>query len=621
MAINRFDQPAQAKFVDTYVPVPFEEMGKMLQARQQRLDQNLSALDEAKANADNLNAIPNSRDALYISGVRDKLHNISMEYVDKDLSDPEIYRELNRKIRSSVDPSRIRRAQESFAGYSNYQKVLATQVAKGQVADPKLLQNFQDYDTETAGVYAGLPREYVDVDSAVTDFFKNVEPESFGLFDVEGRPEFVEAREGVSTNKLMSYARKNAEDFMNTSAGRYILDVAKANGDDRDGKAIIQDYLETKAPAFKTSQSRYMSSGIDNGGGGPDNPSSIPATDDGPLTPTGDITGKERHVKKRIPEIEDKIPSLYSSKSDVNKAAIKSINEQISELESEYTEKISKAKNSKEKHNLILELPRKRQELYQKYLEEKKTFNKDKSINIDSEEDKLMFEAYSNSASQYLGLDKETFDRLPDNKKLDILDEYVAYRHTRDKYPEVVSYLQSGTPEEMKALKIQNEALQNYVFDNRPVYFPEKGKDQQITSMSELVDMYPIKSDDGYTYHNVGRTTDIPNPEFAYANQIQIRSKKTDELVATVFMGGSKEEKFDRINSIDNMIATELSYSDLPFGSFQIGQTEIKWREIEHKTLPSAYVIEIDDDNFNFPEIPVQNIAGVRQFLHSVGIY
>ena len=58
MAINRFDEAAQANFINTYVPIPFEELSKAAASRQNKVDQGRQMLDEANAAAASIKAIP-----------------------------------------------------------------------------------------------------------------------------------------------------------------------------------------------------------------------------------------------------------------------------------------------------------------------------------------------------------------------------------------------------------------------------------------------------------------------------------------------------------------------------------------------------------------------------------
>ena len=49
MAINRYDNPAEAKFLNTYVPIPFEQLYTIGKEAKLSVDQALAQQDEAMA--------------------------------------------------------------------------------------------------------------------------------------------------------------------------------------------------------------------------------------------------------------------------------------------------------------------------------------------------------------------------------------------------------------------------------------------------------------------------------------------------------------------------------------------------------------------------------------------
>ena len=51
MAVNRYDQPIDSQFINTYVPIPFEQMLQAGAMKQQRYDQSAAAIDQSIANA------------------------------------------------------------------------------------------------------------------------------------------------------------------------------------------------------------------------------------------------------------------------------------------------------------------------------------------------------------------------------------------------------------------------------------------------------------------------------------------------------------------------------------------------------------------------------------------
>ena len=155
MAVNRFDRPIDSQFINTYVPIPFEQMMQAGAMKQQRYDQSAAAMDASVARAEQITAIPNSRDALERDAALDRIYSIRDKYAGKDLSNSMVIRQLNNEIRSAVKPADIKKWESSFAGYENYKKNEAAMTARGQrVYNPT---DFTNYDSSTTGVFTGVP--------------------------------------------------------------------------------------------------------------------------------------------------------------------------------------------------------------------------------------------------------------------------------------------------------------------------------------------------------------------------------------------------------------------------------------------------------------------------------
>lgn len=66
MLINRYDQPAQAEFINTYVPIPFDEMMKIGQLKQQMVEENDKVSDQLLSSLNSIKVAPADEQA-YIS--------------------------------------------------------------------------------------------------------------------------------------------------------------------------------------------------------------------------------------------------------------------------------------------------------------------------------------------------------------------------------------------------------------------------------------------------------------------------------------------------------------------------------------------------------------------------
>ena len=73
MPIGPYDRPAESQaydtFVDTYVPIPFDEMMQVGLMKQKQYEQTYDALSKTYEDVYNLKYIPNSKDEQYIRNV------------------------------------------------------------------------------------------------------------------------------------------------------------------------------------------------------------------------------------------------------------------------------------------------------------------------------------------------------------------------------------------------------------------------------------------------------------------------------------------------------------------------------------------------------------------------
>jgi hypothetical protein len=153
--VTKFDKPIDAQFINTYVPIPFEQMMQAGAMKQQRYDQSAAAMDASIARAEQINAAPNTQDARDRDAALNKIYAIRDKYSGKDLSDSMVIRQLNNEIRSAVKPSDIKKWEGTYAGWEQYQKNKALMTSRGQQVYDDF--DFTDYDSSVSGVFSGMP--------------------------------------------------------------------------------------------------------------------------------------------------------------------------------------------------------------------------------------------------------------------------------------------------------------------------------------------------------------------------------------------------------------------------------------------------------------------------------
>ena len=113
MAVGRYDIPARQEFINTYTPMPFNEMAGAIQYKQQQYEQGAATIDAQIRSIDQIQAIPDSADESYLNRAKKQLHQVALSYSNKDLSDPLIRRQLDNEIRSTAEPEKLNRIQQS----------------------------------------------------------------------------------------------------------------------------------------------------------------------------------------------------------------------------------------------------------------------------------------------------------------------------------------------------------------------------------------------------------------------------------------------------------------------------------------------------------------------------
>ena len=173
--VNRFDRPARSEFLNTYVPIPFEQMVAAGQVQQQRYDKTATGLDAKMDAAAQLNAMPGSIDEDYINQYQNTLQDIVERFAGKDLGNSVIQRQLDSEIRRATKTDRLKEIQNSYIGYQAREKARLQEVAKGTYNE--LVESVRDplaegrYDSSVSGVYDYLPSATVDVRQEVSKYF------------------------------------------------------------------------------------------------------------------------------------------------------------------------------------------------------------------------------------------------------------------------------------------------------------------------------------------------------------------------------------------------------------------------------------------------------------------
>jgi len=223
MAVNMYDQPAQAQFLNTYSPIPFAEIVASGQNKQQKYDTNRAGFERMVQEAEDLYAIPTSEDERYIHNVQSTMEELSDKYATQDYGNTEVVNDITRAIRKNINRRLVQEIQQSRAAWQQNQKVKAELNAKG-LYDPRLDEPYRDYSTANTGIYTYQTPALLDKREKKENYFNNLEPSSYISGD--------QIIKYINDNQIDKLAKAGAGDYVNSGEGKQdILLYRKDTGD------------------------------------------------------------------------------------------------------------------------------------------------------------------------------------------------------------------------------------------------------------------------------------------------------------------------------------------------------------------------------------------------------
>jgi hypothetical protein len=241
MAVNRYDSPAQDRYFNTYVPLPFEQMMPVAAARLSQLQRGQDMLNKTYEDTANLEYIADSKDEAYVKDYLGKTGNLVDKYISQDLSDPIVGNQMRSEFRKMTDRTRLQNIGTSAANWKQNLK------GKAQLEQQGFYDKSIDEDPavgwdSSKGVYQYTTPAYKNPRPAAEPYFNNMEASDYS--DKNG----VMWR-GITKSDINRVAEAKWGDFADTSEGRlYIKKIAKEQGIDPNDKVerkrIAMEYLK-----------------------------------------------------------------------------------------------------------------------------------------------------------------------------------------------------------------------------------------------------------------------------------------------------------------------------------------------------------------------------------------
>ena len=301
MGINLYDNPAQAKFINTYVPIQFENLYRVADKAQKNLDESEKLLDDTTLNYSSLNTMSEADKAKWDTEV----YGVPRQFIEtqfnseQDMKDPykqaqfkAIVRKLkNNPLTSALMTSAVNMrevAKNSDPRWGEYEK---NKLRAWNTSDPN------------QGVFDGSNIKYEGWDKVEEDIFKGINPdgtyqkqlsnnewEVMGTTEADVKGILGNAKEYLATHPFINaIVEKDFQDgnipksYYNTDAkgniivdpttGQPSVDKFKYAEDQIYALAKKREHIERKYIGDKYRSGRASYSG--GGGSYPDGPSSL----------------------------------------------------------------------------------------------------------------------------------------------------------------------------------------------------------------------------------------------------------------------------------------------------------------------------------------------------------
>lgn len=223
MASNRYDQAAQASFINTYVPIPFQQLmtigeaaGNRLKDTQDYLQNNMNKWWQFRS--------PSQKDTnTYYNETMGRLKPLLDQYI----SDPEKMKsaagqaELRNFINTGIDYNTLSNLEQSKEGLVTRQKVNQQLMLNDRFNPLWHNVNYNDYDTTKSGIYNDIsPLAYKSIQELVQPYVDNLKEGYIGktkngMYDITG----------VSRARTKEEVDKNLSSIMNTPEARKHMQV------------------------------------------------------------------------------------------------------------------------------------------------------------------------------------------------------------------------------------------------------------------------------------------------------------------------------------------------------------------------------------------------------------
>lgn len=225
MAVNRYDNPAQAQFINTYVPIPFEQLYRIGKEANDRLDDTLKNFGNAKKVWSEFQSQSmkdmDTWDKATMGAVRPLINAAANN--PELLKDRAWQSQLQANI-ANVDTGLLGRLKQSAKNFELRKAAIQKLVQEGKYNKYWHDMDMTNWDSTTQGVFDDINvTPYQSINDLVDPYVNDLKPSDMGS---NGVKDFY----GVSKERVRSQVDANISEIMNTPVAQMHLQTMLKQG-------------------------------------------------------------------------------------------------------------------------------------------------------------------------------------------------------------------------------------------------------------------------------------------------------------------------------------------------------------------------------------------------------
>ena len=257
---NRYAQPIAAQYMNTYVPIPFQEMMQAGQMKQEKYDRTASAIEQTLSKLESLQGIEGP-DSERLSQIVSEAKNITDAYSNKDLSDPFVVRDLNSTIRSKINKSELNNILANKEAADKAEAAIQ-QLKMQNLWNPALDDRPKNFSSSGGAKWDWMPSAYMDKQKMFAPYFEKAREDYSDIVDDPSG--YAVLKHGVSQDRIKSIAAENAAMMTQTPQGMaYVEQYRKLTGDmEKPAKDILYEEMLSVGRPYSSTQKQVLGASL-----------------------------------------------------------------------------------------------------------------------------------------------------------------------------------------------------------------------------------------------------------------------------------------------------------------------------------------------------------------------